>query len=187
MIIDVIGGLLANKVFFDIAKPKAYESKKSIYEKNLFYSNRIAWEKRLSMQHLKGRMKIFYFGNGTVDFWWTYDQIRLIISRLKNNVFPFDLEYYDFKSHSLRSCKNSTLDEAESFIMDSSSVSIDGYLRSDEGETFKSIPLFFSTFPDNLRSIWQQGEIIIDNIEMTFTEADNHISEEWKRMNETWD
>ncbi|WP_322202396.1 hypothetical protein [Acutalibacter intestini] len=187
MIIDVIGGLLTNKVFFDIAKPKAHESKKSIYEKNLFYSDRVAWEKRLDMQHLKGCMRIFYFGSSSGDFWWTYDQICLIMSRLKNNKFPFDLEYYNFKKHSLVTCKNPTLDKAESFILDSSPISIDGYLRSDKGEVLKEVSMFISKFPNNLRSIWQQGKIVIDNIEMAFAEADNHISEEWKRMNETWD
>ena len=105
--------------------------------------------------------------------------------RLKNNKFPFDLEYYNFKKHSLVTCKTPTLDEAESFILDSSPISIDGYLRSDKGEVLKEVFMFISRFPDNLRSIWQQEKIIIDNIEMTFTEADNHISEEWKRMNET--
>lgn len=186
MIIDVIGGLLANKVFYDIAKPKPNETKKSKYERNLFYSNRAAWEKRLDMQHLKSRMKIFYFGGSDIDFWWTYDQICLIMSRLKNNEFPFDLEYYDYSNHSLITCKNSTLNEAESFILGTSSDFIEGFLRSNEGEILKNISFFTSKFPDNLRSIWQQGKIVIDNIEMTFSEADNHISEEWNRMNETW-
>lgn len=48
----------------------------------------------------------------------------------------------------------------------------------------KEIDSFVYKFPDNLRLLWQQGKIIIDNIEMTLFEADKHISEEWERMNE---
>ncbi len=185
MIIDVLGGILLNKVFYDINKPKSHESKKNIYEKNLFYSDRAAWEKRRNMQHLKGCMKTFYCGNGGEDFWWTYDQICLIVDRLKEQKFPFTLEYYSFKEHRRNIIfEGSTLDDAELFMSAYPSILIQGYLCSDEGKVLKEIDSFVCKFPDNLRLLWRQGKIIIDNIEMTLSEADRHISEEWERMNE---
>ncbi len=184
MIVDILGGILLNKAFFDIKKPMPHESKKSICEKNLFYSDRVAWEKRRNMQHLKGCMKTFYCGNGGEDFWWTYDQICLIVDRLKEQKFPFVLEYYSFKEHRNIRFEDSTLDNAELFMSSYPSISIRGYLCSDEGKVLKEIDSFVYKFPDNLRLLWQQGKIVIDNIEMTLFEADKHISEEWERMNE---